>query len=649
MDQVDKFAFQLFGEHVQEHEESYSSLRKEVKKANLPVPWDIFVSRAYLYSGVAALFGLLVVGLLAFLALQFVEVPPFVRLPGPLRPYQGLVVQNRNLLGALAGAILVGPLLGGTAFFSYLMIPRFKSYERARNIDLNLPGSVTFLYAITRGGANVIEGFKELSESGNAYGEASREAALVIRDMEVFGDDINAALRNRAELSPSREFSEFCSSLISILDSGGNVTKFFREKADEYERESIQALESYLETLGLLAETYTTAFVAGPIFIIIMTSVMTLMQGGGGGMATMGLFVTVYAVLPIGAVMFVVMIDMMSPEEAKSEFEPFETERTRSFDKELDEEQREAFKKVERGEKIYRFKERLKAPHQPFLEKPLYSLAIGVPLGLAVLAAGLLGAPNPSIDTTGFINHIDDYLIATALLVIVPLSISHELKKRRAKNLRRKIPDLLSQLASMNEMGLNLVESFHHVGGGKGRLDQEMDKVQRELDWGEEASIVLKKFANRARSADVLKAMTLITRALRASGEISKVLRIAAEDALRRREIERERSTQIFVYVVIIYLSFLVFIAIIGILAVKFLPVMQAQGGAGGGSQVSGMTLGGGLDVALFKRSFFHAAVIQGFSSGLVAGKMGEGEVMSGLKHSIIMMVVAYLAFVFIL
>jgi flagellar protein FlaJ len=42
---------------------------------------------------------------------------------------------------------------------------------------------------------------------------------------------------------------------------------------------------------------------------------------------------------------------------------------------------------------------------------------------------------------------------------------------------------------------------------------------------------------------------------------------------------------------------------------------------------------------------FFHASLIQGFCSGLIAGVMGEGSVMSGLKHFIIMMTIALLIF----
>jgi flagellar protein FlaJ len=37
-------------------------------------------------------------------------------------------------------------------------------------------------------------------------------------------------------------------------------------------------------------------------------------------------------------------------------------------------------------------------------------------------------------------------------------------------------------------------------------------------------------------------------------------------------------------------------------------------------------------------------AVIQAFFGGLVAGKMGEGTVSAGLKHSLMLMVCGYLA-----
>jgi flagellar protein FlaJ len=96
-----------------------------------------------------------------------------------------------------------------------------------------------------------------------------------------------------------------------------------------------------------------------------------------------------------------------------------------------------------------------------------------------------------------------------------------------------------------------------------------------------------------------------------------------------------------FVYVFIIYISFMVFLFIVYILAAYFLPVMPASTE----NAFAGMSLALDFDLDSYILLFFHAAMIQGFCSGLVAGKMGSGTIQSGLKHSIMMMSIAYLLF----
>jgi len=41
----------------------------------------------------------------------------------------------------------------------------------------------------------------------------------------------------------------------------------------------------------------------------------------------------------------------------------------------------------------------------------------------------------------------------------------------------------------------------------------------------------------------------------------------------------------------------------------------------------------------------FHLSLIEGFFAGLIAGKMGEGSMGAGLKHSLILIVIGFLAF----
>jgi flagellar protein FlaJ len=51
------------------------------------------------------------------------------------------------------------------------------------------------------------------------------------------------------------------------------------------------------------------------------------------------------------------------------------------------------------------------------------------------------------------------------------------------------------------------------------------------------------------------------------------------------------------------------------------------------------------VNIELYRNVFLHAAVFQGLFAGLVAGVMGEGRLSAGIKHSLVMLIIAYLGF----
>ena len=53
-------------------------------------------------------------------------------------------------------------------------------------------------------------------------------------------------------------------------------------------------------------------------------------------------------------------------------------------------------------------------------------------------------------------------------------------------------------------------------------------------------------------------------------------------------------------------------------------------------------------DITVYNRLFFHALVVQGLFGGIVTGKLGEGKLVAGLKHSVFFMVVAVIAYTFL-
>jgi flagellar protein FlaJ len=95
------------------------------------------------------------------------------------------------------------------------------------------------------------------------------------------------------------------------ISSGSNLTVYFRTKAEQYSVENRQTQKLFLDTLGLIAESYVTAMVAGPLFLIILQSIMSVI---GNNANPIFLFVIIYMMIPLGSIMFVIMISAMTPE-----------------------------------------------------------------------------------------------------------------------------------------------------------------------------------------------------------------------------------------------------------------------------------------------------------------------------------------------
>ncbi|MCX9013718.1 MAG: type II secretion system F family protein [Candidatus Methanoperedens sp.] len=628
----------LLGKRIRERKEQYRSLRMALKQARIPISYEMYLSNALFYSGVIGIIGGIFGAILAYIVVSIVGLPE--RLTHlTFSPDYAWILQFRDISVTLFIIIFLTVLFGGGVYLLFTIYPAFLAGERKGSIDKNLPYAVTFMYALSRGGMNIIEILRSLSRSEDSYGEVAKEVDVILRDMDYFGNDLRTSLHNICETTPSSNFRDLMYNLLTVIDSGGNVSTYFRDKSEQYITKAKVEQKGFLETLGLIAESYVTAFVAGPLFIIILGVMMSVMGSSSDAM----IYAIIYGMIPIGSLMFVVMIDIMTP--GSSGDAPLLQTKS-NLGKEIDipeTEDKPVFLKFAKSRKSLHFRQMLKQPLKPLKEKPLYTLIISVPIALIYLTISIIqGMKQPK-----FIDYIDDKVIFALFLVIIPLMIFHEYKKHKEGKIQSQIPDFLKKLASTNETGMTLGESIKLMTRSDIGLSKEVKKISNDVDWGMDINQALTRFANRVRSFTVSRSITLVTKANESSGDIGEVLTVAARDASAEQELKKERTVNMFIYLVIIYISFFVFVGIIYIISSTFLEEMvkASEGSAGPGG-------GGGVPMSLnrdklgdYNRLFFHGALIQGFSSGLIAGVMGEGSVLSGLKHSVIMVTVGYLLF----
>lgn len=215
--------------------------------------------------------------------------------------------------GRFAWLLVPLPLIAAfTVYLTSLLLPDLRARSRARSIDNRLPYAINFISTMASAGATPPAVFRSLAKQ-DLYGAVADEAAWINRDLEVLGYDVVTSLNKAIDRSPSAKFQDFIQGVITVLTSGGDLKTYFISKADQFMYENVQEQKKFLESLGVLAESFVVVVVAAPLFLIVMLSVMTLFGADANQMLLIGYVMTVL-MLPLAQAGFAVTIGSMNPE-----------------------------------------------------------------------------------------------------------------------------------------------------------------------------------------------------------------------------------------------------------------------------------------------------------------------------------------------
>jgi flagellar protein FlaJ len=292
------------------------------------------------------------------------------------------------------------------------------------------------------------------------------------------------------------------------------------------------------------------------------------------------------------------------------------------------------------------FNRLMSRPKEVLTEKPVNILIVSVPLAFIVLLGGFFFFVTQYgfniIFTTTL---IDDIFIIAMLIALVPLAVLHLKDSMRQRSIEEALPNFFRDLAGMNESGMTLPNAVEVVSRGEyGTLTPHIQSLRNEMSWNVPFVDAIYKFGLGLGTPLANRSVDLIAKASKAGGDVSEVLRAAAVDSYEFVTLATERRNNMLIYVIIVIVSFMVFLFVIAVLTSTFLTTMAEAGAAAAGAGATG-AFASQIDMFFYRRLFSHAAIIQGFFSGLVAGQMGEANAVAGLKYSVVMVVIAWVAF----
>jgi len=233
----------------------------------------------------------------------------------------------------------------------------------------------------------------------------------------------------------------------------------------------------------------------------------------------------------------------------------------------------------------------------------------------------------------------DEYFLLAVMITVFPPAVLDYADNRWKRSVDKHLPDLFRSIVQAQKSGMTLPQALEEASKRKyGAMTKELQKMVAQMSWGVSFEAALQSLGKRVDTALMRQTIPLILEAQRSGGQVEKVFEPLEKFVQTTLTFDDERKTQTRPYLAIIYVAFFVFLfTIIMIFKSFFVDIVDFE-----------LTQFDLMSPSEARSIFFHMNAIQAFFGGLVAGKMGEGTVGGGLKHSVILLVCGYLAFKFV-
>lgn len=268
-----QFSLRLYGPVARRRIDRHPGLGQKLAKAADPIVPIAYLASVYLRVTIAALMGVLL-----FLIVL-------------------VVTGGEGSPRAMVGTLLAAPIFGIITYSYFLLKPDLEASSRRRDLESHLPYALNFLAALASAGVVPDELFGALGKQP-VYGQVAREASMIHRDTKLFSKDMVRAMADAGRRSPSKQFEEFLTGAVSTVTSGGDLKTYFLAKAEHFTAENHRKQKAFLESMGVMAESYVVVAAAAPLFLIVILSVMMLLSSDSSD-PTFFLNIIILGALPV--------------------------------------------------------------------------------------------------------------------------------------------------------------------------------------------------------------------------------------------------------------------------------------------------------------------------------------------------------------
>lgn len=232
------------------------------------------------------------------------------------------------------------------------------------------------------------------------------------------------------------------------------------------------------------------------------------------------------------------------------------------------------------------------------------------------------------------------FAVGIAVIIgILPFVVSLIIETEREREKEEMFLEFSRNLVESVKSGTPVSKSIINVRAKSyGPLTPHVVKLANQIELGIPVKRALSTFAEDIGSKVVKRAVTLITEAEKSGGNIEVILESVAKSVAEVDSLRKERKVAVYNLVVQGYVIFLIFLITVIIIQFKILPITSEMPATEATGELGGIISTEAVSPEELSNSFLYLLLAQGFFAGIVIGKLSEGSIKPGLKHSFILM-----------
>ncbi|GEM_PF-298526 len=217
------------------------------------------------------------------------------------------------ILGTLVFSIIMAVVTGLAILGFGYMMPLMKVGSRRQHLDTFLPFTSSYMTVLASAGVTPERILRSTAEKDPKF-MLSDEIANVVGRIDLLGYDVLNALNAEVDRSPSTNYQDLLRGFAGVIRTGGDMKKFFQGITDHlFQKRSLQ-VQAFLDSLGIIAETYVLMLIAFPLMLVVMLSIMASIGGSLGGVDVFSfMYLMAFILIPICGLMFLFILDSMQP------------------------------------------------------------------------------------------------------------------------------------------------------------------------------------------------------------------------------------------------------------------------------------------------------------------------------------------------